>query len=131
MSAEEQMDLPFPALTPAQRLHLDVFGYVVIEDTLTTQECGVLIEALQSASQRERGASVFGYQVRDPERYGVVEFDEDDRAIAIEEKPTQPRSHWAVTGLYFYDDQVVDRRAITRGVQGKPCAEADGEHIRP
>ncbi|MEE3337778.1 MAG: phytanoyl-CoA dioxygenase family protein [Candidatus Latescibacterota bacterium] len=47
MSAEEQMDLPFPALTPAQRLHLDVFGYVVIEDTLTTQECGVLIEALQ------------------------------------------------------------------------------------
>lgn len=67
-----------------------------------------LIEALQSASQRERGASVFGYQVRDPERYGVVEFDEDDRAIAIEEKPTQPRSHWAVTGLYFYDDQVVD-----------------------
>lgn len=67
-----------------------------------------LIEALQSASQRERGASVFGYQVRDPERYGVVEFDEDDRAIAIEEKPAQPRSHWAVTGLYFYDDQVVE-----------------------
>ena len=67
-----------------------------------------LIEALQSASGRDRGASVFGYQVRDPERYGVVEFDEDGSAIAIEEKPAQPRSHWAVTGLYFYDDQVVD-----------------------
>ena len=67
-----------------------------------------LIEALQSASERESGASVFGYQVRDPERYGVVEFDEAGRAIAIEEKPAQPRSHWAVTGLYFYDDQVVD-----------------------
>ncbi|MFL2936241.1 MAG: glucose-1-phosphate thymidylyltransferase RfbA [Myxococcota bacterium] len=67
-----------------------------------------LIEALQSASERDRGASVFGYQVRDPERYGVVEFDEAGRAIAIEEKPAQPRSHWAVTGLYFYDDQVVD-----------------------
>ena len=67
-----------------------------------------LIEALQSASERGRGASVFGYQVRDPERYGVVEFNEAGRAIAIEEKPAQPRSHWAVTGLYFYDGQVVD-----------------------
>lgn len=67
-----------------------------------------LIEALQSASKRDRGASVFGYQVRDPERYGVVEFDEAGRAVAIEEKPARPRSHWAVTGLYFYDGQVVD-----------------------
>ena len=67
-----------------------------------------LTEALQSASKRDRGASVFGYQVRDPERYGVVEFDEAGRAVAIEEKPARPRSHWAVTGLYFYDGQVVD-----------------------
>ena len=67
-----------------------------------------LIEALHSATERKRGASVFGYHVRDPERYGVVEFDGDGRAVAIEEKPSQPRSQWAVTGLYFYDDQVVD-----------------------
>jgi len=56
----------------------------------------------------ERGACVFGYQVRDPERYGVVEFDPDGRAISLEEKPKQPKSHFAVPGLYVYDDRVVD-----------------------
>lgn len=69
---------------------------------------------LQDARQNVRGATVFAYQVADPERYGVVEFDEDMRALTIEEKPAQPRSHWAVTGLYFYDQQVVDIAAKIR-----------------
>jgi glucose-1-phosphate thymidylyltransferase len=69
---------------------------------------------LQDARQNVRGATVFAYQVADPERYGVVEFDEDMRALTIEEKPARPRSHWAVTGLYFYDQQVVDIAAKIR-----------------
>jgi glucose-1-phosphate thymidylyltransferase len=63
---------------------------------------------LRSASARERGATVFGYQVRDPERYGVVELDANGRAIGLEEKPERPRSSYAVTGLYFYDNDVID-----------------------
>ena len=63
---------------------------------------------LRSAAARETGATVFGYQVRDPERYGVVEFDAAGRAVSLEEKPAAPRSSYAVTGLYFYDNQVVD-----------------------
>jgi glucose-1-phosphate thymidylyltransferase len=67
-----------------------------------------LTELMASAAARTSGASVFAYHVTDPERYGVVEFDEHARAISIEEKPARPRSSWAVTGLYFYDAQVVD-----------------------
>ncbi|MFC4172957.1 glucose-1-phosphate thymidylyltransferase RfbA [Microvirga sp. GCM10011540] len=67
-----------------------------------------LPELLKTAADRRTGATVFGYYVSDPERYGVVEFDRAGRAISIEEKPPAPRSHWAVTGLYFYDGQVVD-----------------------
>jgi glucose-1-phosphate thymidylyltransferase len=65
-------------------------------------------EALRSAATHASGATVFGYQVRDPERYGVVEFDEQGRAVGLEEKPAQPKSSHAVTGLYFFDNQVVD-----------------------
>ncbi len=65
-------------------------------------------EFLRRAAARDRGATVFGYQVADPERYGVVEFDATEKAVSLEEKPSQPRSSWAVTGIYFYDNQVVD-----------------------
>jgi glucose-1-phosphate thymidylyltransferase len=67
-----------------------------------------LPELMRAAREQTVGASVFAYHVTDPERYGVVEFDAAGRAISIEEKPIQPRSNWAVTGLYFYDAQVVD-----------------------
>jgi len=63
---------------------------------------------LKEAATRESGATVFGYQVKDPERFGVVEFDDDKKAVSIEEKPSKPKSHFAVTGLYFYDNDVID-----------------------
>lgn len=64
---------------------------------------------LEDANRIKKGATVFGYYVNDPERYGVVEFDEDDRVISIEEKPKAPKSNYAVTGLYFYDNSVVEK----------------------
>jgi glucose-1-phosphate thymidylyltransferase len=67
-----------------------------------------LPEQLQKAADRRRGATVFAYHVKDPQRYGVVQFDSRGRALAIEEKPAQPKSNYAVTGLYFYDNQVLD-----------------------
>lgn len=63
---------------------------------------------LKVVAQQEQGATIFAYQVMDPQRFGVVEFDQYNRAISIEEKPKEPKSNWAVTGLYFYDNQVVD-----------------------
>jgi glucose-1-phosphate thymidylyltransferase len=66
-----------------------------------------LPEILRRSAERDTGGTILGYMVRDPQRYGVVEFDADGRAVSIEEKPAQPRSMWAVTGLYFYDNDVV------------------------
>ncbi len=70
-----------------------------------------LPDLLANAAKRAIGATVFAYHVSDPERYGVVSFDEHDRATAIEEKPAQPKSNFAVTGLYFYDHEVCDLAA--------------------
>jgi glucose-1-phosphate thymidylyltransferase len=67
-----------------------------------------LVKLLANANERDSGASVFAYHVTDPERYGVVDFDDEQRAISIEEKPKQPKSNYAVTGLYFYDQQVCE-----------------------
>lgn len=73
-----------------------------------------LVHQLQSSNQRDQGATVFAYHVSDPERYGVVTFDAQQRAVHIEEKPKQPQSNFAVTGLYFYDAQVCDIAASIR-----------------
>ncbi len=73
-----------------------------------------LSDDLRAAAAYDRGATVFGYQVRDPERYGVVEFDAGGRAVSLEEKPEHPRSNFAVTGLYFYDQQVCDLAAALK-----------------
>jgi glucose-1-phosphate thymidylyltransferase len=77
---------------------------------------------LRAASARTEGSTVFAYHVHDPERYGVVEFDDQRRAVSIEEKPVQPKSHYAVTGLYFYDNEVCD---IAAGIKPSPRGELE------
>lgn len=77
---------------------------------------------LGNAMQRENGASVFAYHVHDPERYGVVAFDQTGKAVSLEEKPLQPKSHYAVTGLYFYDCSVVER---AKGLKPSPRGELE------
>jgi glucose-1-phosphate thymidylyltransferase len=81
-----------------------------------------LTELLTTSSQLTRGGRVFAYQVQDPKRYGVVEFDKQGRAVSLEEKPREPRSNWAVTGLYFYDSRVVE---VARNL--KPSARGELE----
>ena len=81
-----------------------------------------LSKMLQKAANKERGATVFGYQVKDPERFGVVEFDAEMNAVSIEEKPEHPRSNYAVTGLYFYDNDVVE---ISKNIKPSPRGELE------
>lgn len=81
-----------------------------------------LSKLLQDSSCKEQGATVFGYQVKDPERFGVVEFDNDGKALSIVEKPTEPKSNYAVTGLYFYDNSVVE---IAKNLEPSPRGELE------
>ena len=94
-------------------------AFIIGRDFVRDDDCALVLgdniffghyirEDLKRAASHQSGATVFGYQVRDPERYGVVEFDGEGRVISIEEKPSKPKSSYAVTGLYFYDNQVVD-----------------------
>jgi glucose-1-phosphate thymidylyltransferase len=100
-------------------------AFVIGRDFIGDDNCALVLgdniffghyirEDLRRAASHAIGATVFGYQVRDPERYGVVEFDREGKAISIEEKPARPKSSYAVTGLYFYDNQVVDIAASLR-----------------
>jgi glucose-1-phosphate thymidylyltransferase len=108
-------------------------AFLIGEDFLEGQACAMILgdnivyggglrTSLQAAVQRTEGATVFAYRVGDPERYGVVSFDQNDRPIKIEEKPKTPTSNWAVTGLYFYDHNIVD---IARTI--KPSARGELE----
>jgi len=108
-------------------------AFIIGQDFIGNDPCALVLgdniyhghqfnELLHSAMQRETGASVFAYHVKDPERYGVVEFDKQGKAISLEEKPLKPKSNYAVTGLYFYDQQVVD---IAKSI--KPSARGELE----
>ncbi|WP_284973125.1 glucose-1-phosphate thymidylyltransferase RfbA [Atlantibacter hermannii] len=94
-------------------------AFIIGEEFINNEPCALVLgdniyfgqsfgKKLENAAQNPSGATVFGYQVLDPERFGVVEFDENYKALSIEEKPLKPKSHWAVTGLYFYDNKVVE-----------------------
>lgn len=81
-----------------------------------------LPEQLRGAAARTEGATVFGYHVKDPERYGVIEFDKTGKVISLEEKPEQPKSHYAIVGLYFYDSQITE---IAKNIQPSPRGELE------
>lgn len=93
-------------------------AFIIGEEFINGERCALVLgdniyfgqsfgKKLESVAAREEGATIFGYQVTDAERFGVVEFDQDFRALSIEEKPVKPKSNWAVTGLYFYDKNIV------------------------
>ncbi|ACX88762.1 glucose-1-phosphate thymidylyltransferase RfbA [Pectobacterium parmentieri] len=94
-------------------------AFIIGEEFINGERCALVLgdniyfgqsfgKKLESVAAKEEGATIFGYQVTDAERFGVVEFDQDFRALSIEEKPVKPKSNWAVTGLYFYDKNVVE-----------------------
>ena len=94
-------------------------AFLIGKDFIGNEGCSLILgnnifygtgfpDLLQTAKKREQGATVFGYWVKDPQNYGVVDFDDQGRVLGVEEKPDKPKSHYAITGLYFYDNQVVD-----------------------
>ena len=94
-------------------------AFLIGKDFIGNEGCSLILgdnvfygtelpDLLEAAQKREKGATVFGYWVKDPQNYGVVDFDDQGRVVGVEEKPDKPKSHYAITGLYFYDNQVVD-----------------------
>ena len=94
-------------------------AFLIAKDFIGNEGCSLILgdnvfygtelpDMMQTAQKRQEGATVFGYWVKDPQHYGVAEFDDKDKVISVEEKPEQPKSHYAITGLYFYDKQVVE-----------------------
>jgi glucose-1-phosphate thymidylyltransferase len=94
-------------------------AFLIAKDFIGNEGCSLILgdnvfygtelpDMMQTAQKRQEGATVFGYWVKDPQHYGVAEFDYNDKVVSVEEKPEQPKSHYAITGLYFYDKQVVD-----------------------
>ena len=108
-------------------------AFIIGEDFIGNKPCSLILgdnifygheltEILDSAMQRESGATIFAYHVNDPERYGIVEFDEKEKAINLVEKPETPKSNYAITGLYFYDNDVIE---IAKSIKPSPRGELE------